>query len=452
MKKELLELQEQRKNKWDRTAVLDVIVEGVKDGDNPIEARKLTDVESGEYDRVLDDLEGIDVKIKQLERRIKNQDQRAAAEAGAANAAGSGSQATTNDAKEIIRTYSVIELLRQIDPRNKAGLSGMYKEMNTDAIKEASDHKYEMEGFGAPAWVFQKQRSIRDITTSPDTSGGNYIETELKEVIHFLENRTILQQMGADFMNGLIGDIDFPREDSSVTASWAAETATHAEENPTSDLVSLRPNRLGAFIDISKLMLIQTSGAIERRIRNRLFGAMARAIDLAGINGSGTGNEPEGILQTSGIGSVALGTNGAVPTWASVVSLVKEVAIDNADLGSLKYLINPEGEATLKTTEKATNTAQFIMPEVARRMNGYDVGVTNHIPNDLTKGSGTDLSAIIFGNWNSLLIGNWGGLDVSSNPFTKQKEGIIEVIANTYSDIAVEHPESFAAIVDMITI
>ena len=49
---------------------------------------------------------------------------------------------------------------------------------------------------------------------------------------------------------------------------------------------------------------------------------VASAIDTVGINGGGS-NEPTGILQTSGIGSVAIGTNGGAPTGPLLTTLRK---------------------------------------------------------------------------------------------------------------------------------
>ena len=68
------------------------------------------------------------------------------------------------------------------------------------------------------------------------------------------------------------------------------------------------------------------------------------AIDTAAINGSGSSNQPLGILNTSGIGSVAGGTNGLAPTLDHLLDLKKEVAVDNADVASCGYLTNAKDE------------------------------------------------------------------------------------------------------------
>ena len=80
--------------------------------------------------------------------------------------------------------------------------------------------------------------------------------------------------------------------------------------------------------------------------------ASADAIDTAAINGSGSSNQPTGILNTSGIGSVAGGTNGASPTLDHLLDLKKEIAFDNADVATCGFLTNAKVESVLGKLSK----------------------------------------------------------------------------------------------------
>ena len=62
---------------------------------------------------------------------------------------------------------------------------------------------------------------------------------------------------------------------------------------------------------------------IEQLIRNDFVALLADAIDTAAINGSGSSNQPTGILQTSGIGSVAAsrGTTALPAAFSQVICL-----------------------------------------------------------------------------------------------------------------------------------
>ena len=177
---------------------------------------------------------------------------------------------------------------------------------------------------------------------------------------------------------------------------------------------------------------------------------IAVGIDAVAINGGGS-NEPTGIMQTSGIGAVALGTNGAAPTWTSISALAKEVAIDNALKGNLAFLANPKVAHTLRTTAKVASTDSVMIQETRDSLMGYKFAETSNVPSNLTKGSGTDLSALIFGNFSDLIIGEWGGVDVLVDPYSLSTTGAVRVVVFADVDVAVRHVESFAAILDMIT-
>ncbi len=76
--------------------------------------------------------------------------------------------------------------------------------------------------------------------------------------------------------------------------------------------------------------------------------------------------------------------------------------------------------------------------------------VTNNIPSNLSKGSGSNLSAIVYGNFNDLLIGMWGSLEILVDPYTDFSKGTTGVRALQSIDIGVRHAESFAAMKDAI--
>ena len=71
-------------------------------------------------------------------------------------------------------------------------------------------------------------------------------------------------------------------------------------------------------------------------IQNDLASVLAIEIDRAGLNGDGTGAEPEGILQNSSVSSVSFGA--AAPTYAKMVEFETDVAAANADVGNLAYV------------------------------------------------------------------------------------------------------------------
>jgi len=290
----------------------------------------------------------------------------------------------------------------------------------------------------------------RDLTVGTATAGGNLVATDLLggSFIDLLRNKMMVMQAGAQMLTGLTGNVAIPRQSGGATAYWVAENGNVTESNQTFDQVTLSPNTVGAMTDISRRLLLQGSVDVENLIRNDLATTLALELDRAAINGSGSSNQPTGILNVSGIGDVAGGTNGLAPTFAHMIELETDVAAANADLGALGYMTNATIRGTLKQTEKASSTGQFVWDDGT--MNGYTALATNQVPSNLTKGTSSDCSAVIFGNWNDLIIGQWGALDILVDPYTGGASGAVRVRAMQDVDIAVRHAASFSAMQDAL--
>ena len=82
---------------------------------------------------------------------------------------------------------------------------------------------------------------------------------------------------------------------------------------------------MGGFVDVSRQLMNNADPSIEQIIRNDMTSQIALKIDEVAYEGGGT-NEPTGITQTSGIGDVAIGTNGGAITYDATIDLIKEVA------------------------------------------------------------------------------------------------------------------------------
>lgn len=290
-----------------------------------------------------------------------------------------------------------------------------------------------------------------------DAAGGYTVPTYLQPLIEILRAKMLVRSMGAQVMSGLSGLVNFPKQLATAVLYWVAENSgADVDESDLSNYfgsIGLTPKQAMATLAYSRTFLAQTSLDAESFFRNDLTRVNALGLDKVSISGTGVGSEPRGILATTGIGLVALGDNGAVPTWDAIVGLETEVAVDNADFGTLGYLTNPEMRGKLKTTQKFANTNGDPIWEKGSNgfgeMNGYRAGATTQVPNDLVKGtSGAACSAILFGNWNDLVIGEYGALELLVDPFRLKKQGMVEITSNLLADVLVLRAQSFSAIKD----
>lgn len=356
-----------------------------------------------------------------------------------------GAQRIDGAEKELSK-FSFKDFLREVV---EGKLTGFNAEMHQEAEKEARAAGRTVNHFGIPEIVLFGSK--RDMSAGTTTAGGYTLQNEPLSYIEALKNSLVLVQLGADFLTGLVGNVPLTSENAIAAAVWVTENGDATESNPTFTQATMTPNRLATFIDVSKLLLIQNSVGIEARLRNQLVNAAAQALQSAAINGSGSAPIPRGILNTSGIGSVAIGTNGGAMTWTKGVALETAVAAENALMnGSFAYLTNSKVVGAMKTIVKESGTGLYLIENGVH--NGYKVVSTNAVPSTLDKGSSTGVcSAMIFGNFKDLAIGQWGGLDILANPYSKQISGQITYQIDGYYDVKVLRPKSFAACVDITT-
>lgn len=281
----------------------------------------------------------------------------------------------------------------------------------------------------------------------------NLISQEPVTFIDLLRNMAVVLQAGATYMPGCVGNIPFARQITGGSATWSGDNPGSATANsdPTTETFTMSPKQLMAVRTYSKQLLVQTGGFADRYVTDDLAAAHALEVDRAAMFGSGSANQPTGIVNFSGIGAVAGGTNGLAPAWSHLVGLETAINVANALNGGLAYITNAKGRGFLKQTlRSATAGSKFIWDD-DDTINGYKAISTNQVPSNLVKGtSGTVCSAILFGNWRELLVAEWGALDLVTDPYSQADKGLVRVVSTQLVDINLRHVQSFAAMLDAL--
>ncbi len=347
------------------------------------------------------------------------------------------------------RNYSFLRALGAAS-RGDWSEAGFEKEMSQEV---AMKRGRQPQGFYIPDFAWPQ----RELTVGTDASGGFFAPSVqlASEWVNALRAKMVLPGLGMRIMSGLQTKIQIPKVSAGASAAFVAESGAVSDQTQTTAQITMQARTLGARTDVSRLLLLESDPSIEQIIRDDLVAAVADKIEDVAIEGGGS-NEPTGITQTSGIGSVAIGTNGGAPTWASVVQLVKEVEIDNAAIngGTLGYLTNPKVKSKLASTPKVASTdSVMIMNEPYSSLYGYPVAFTTNVPSNLTKGSTSGTcSAMIHGDFSQLLMGVFGGgPDILVDPFTSSSSGTVRIVVMNEIDLAVRHAQSFAACLDYTT-
>jgi HK97 family phage major capsid protein/HK97 family phage prohead protease len=328
--------------------------------------------------------------------------------------------------------------------------AGFEREVSDALEKKLDSSIVRHGGMFVPTTLPMEARAQPPLVAGTASVGGNIVFTQAGTLIELLRNNLVIQQLGAQFLSGLTGGpLSFPRQITGATASWTGEATSVAGSYLTLDRLTLSPKNLTGWTSYSRSLLAQSTPDVDQMVRADLALIHAIAIDRAGLRGAGT-LEPTGIISTSSIGSVTVGTNGGAATFAHIVGLEEAVDIGNALAGSLAYVTTPQVKADLKQTAVLTNTIGVAVWGTDSQMNGYRAMATNQIPSNLTKGTSTTVChAIVFGNFRELIVGEWATFELLADPITLADSGQIKLVTYQMVDVGVRHAASFAACLDV---
>jgi HK97 family phage major capsid protein len=437
MNKTSRELREERKAVSDKITSL---TEKVK-----AENRDFTNEETVEIRSLIDSEKDFTNKIEvalELEKR-------------AASVAGNSSPVVTPSEEKEMRGFSLSKLVREIE---KGNITGLERELIDESAKEARDLGISAKGiYLSNNLLTVKQRAM---TVGTATAGGNFVPTEKVGFFDALYAKTVFNELGITNLSGLSANTDLTGFDVGVASAWATETATVTGTDATTASRALRPKRLYAATDISRMLMIQTNDSIESYILNSIMKSLATRWEAGVI--AGATNGPTGILATPNIQNVAMGTHGGTPTLAKILELIEKVQSANADTTNAKFLVNPKVVNRLKQIPIVSGggvgamimSYQNYFTGTPNVIDGYPVSVTSNVPSNLVKGtSGAVCSAIIYGDFSQVVTGQFGGIDISvdATSSANTRANIIGITTTMFVDGAVKTPEALGAILDATT-
>jgi HK97 family phage major capsid protein/HK97 family phage prohead protease len=270
------------------------------------------------------------------------------------------------------------------------------------------------------------------MSTTQSGAGATMVETDVMRgsFIDLLRNKCVMMGLATN-LGGLVGNIDIPKKNSDGQAYWIGEGQDAQETGFTLGQISMSPKTIAAFTDITRRLMLQTSGDAEAMVRFDLLNAMAQGIDKAALYGTGGDFQPKGLKLQSGINAVAFAQSNK-PTYAELVQMETEVAADNADIGSLAYLSHARFRGYCKTALKFASAGSATIWEPGNTVNGYRTEITNQV-------TGND---VFYGNFADFVIAMWAGLDLTVDKAALAKSGGTRLIAFQDVDMGLRRVES----------
>ena len=271
----------------------------------------------------------------------------------------------------------------------------------------------------------------RDLTAGTNNQGGFLVPTDHRagDFVQALRSQMVVGQAGATYLTGLTGNVAIPTIATGTAVGWVAEGAAPTEGQPVFGQISLTPKNLVGYVEMTRNLMLQSSPAVESVVQQDITNALAVGMDAAALAGSGSSNQPTGILSTSGIGSVSFSSSGA-PTFAEIVAIESEITADNAATTGMVYVTTPALNGYLKTATKDSGSGRFISE--GGIVNGYECLHTSSVT----------ANNVILGNFSDLIIAQFGAIEVLTQ--TAPSTGITTMALHMHTDIGVRHAQSFA--------
>lgn len=332
-----------------------------------------------------------------------------------------------------------------MDPVRYGNEAALERRITTRALQSGAARR----GIGlfVPFAVLQ-----RDLVVGTANSGGHLVGSRISDAAAWLRPTSACAAAGATFLSNLNETLSLPRFSDGIAAGVVGESVVGQEGSPSFEAVSLSPKTIVAYVDYSRRLGLQANEDISAMLSADLASAVGEVVDRMAINGSGTADEPLGILNTPDIGSVAIDVNGGPATWSKIVDLEYEVSNKNAAIGAMGYVTTPKVQKQLKKTETFTGAGVPIWGHnpTGDNIGGVPAWASNNVPGDLVKGSNNDCSALIYGNWADLIVGVWGGgVEVLVDKYTNGTVGGTRLVVYIDIDVGVRRPGSFAAMKDI---
>jgi HK97 family phage major capsid protein/HK97 family phage prohead protease len=309
----------------------------------------------------------------------------------------------------------------------------------TDIMNRWGDFDIDGNSYRTHANSNQMGAALDGIRAALATSGNaNILTTDHLQArfIDNLRNASSVLRAGVTMLPGLDSDVEIPGGDQNIAAAWlASEDANVAESNPTFRKVTLSPKDLGAFTDMTRRMLQQSTIALEAYVRMQMIDALRIAIDLAGLYGTGANGQPEGIANTTGIGSVTFDDAGFTPypSRDEIIDLRTSIADTNRGRG-VTHIGNSDMVGALQKTKVDAGSGVFLMGDSADRLVGNPFIESNQVVD----------GDLFTGVWVDLMLGMWGGIELARSTEAKFLSGGIRYRVIQTVDYAVSRVGSFA--------
>ena len=386
-----------------------------------------------------------------------------------------------------VKVTADFESLKDENEKNKALIEGLKKEVEEGKVTvtsldgklikmAAGQQAISIKGLGGGQreLSFSKEKMYRGMTTGnwhgadmekeiaytvkskaissvSGESGGFPLPEEMAVgVIEMIRERNPLKDLGVLEVNPKCETLKFPKVTQGSSGYWVGQGTGIQESDMKFGLISMTPKTVASLLYVTKPMADIMDQSYVTVIENDIANALAATQFQGFLYGNGSDNTPIGLANIPGIDkTLATGADGDSPTKTFLRQLRAKVN-QKYHNGNFKMLGNKSlfFEIASLVATAAPDAAAAMKDEIlVDNACGVPFLSSGIALANKTKGSGTSLADLFYGNWNSFIMANWlGGItiertDVGGKAFEANLTGIR---ATMNTDCAVRHTDEFA--------
>lgn len=282
----------------------------------------------------------------------------------------------------------------------------------------------------------------RALSSGASATGGILVPSLVSaQVIDALTDRATALQAGARVVPMDSESMKLPKITSLPTPGWRAQNAAVAESDPAFDGLTLTARTCAVMCRVPFELFEDISAEASQSIESALVTSLALELDRAAYFGDGTADQPTGLVNTAGVTSTAVATNGAIPAdYSDLVAGYFGVRRRNASPTAAIY-----SERTAETYAglTATDSQPLNLPPALADLSQFS---TNAVPDDQDEGTSVGVaSSLIVGQMDQLAIGFRPevGFRVMSSPQPYMGTMQVAILAYLRADVGVIHPAAF---------
>lgn len=284
--------------------------------------------------------------------------------------------------------------------------------------------------------------STKALGTLSDLAGGAFVPgPQILEILDMQRNFEAFARAGASEIPMMPNGRAFiSKLSSGATAYWVGEGQAIAASQATTGQMLLQAKKLGVLVPINNELLRFGAPASEGLFRNDMARVAALKADAAMFAGTG-GTQIKGLLTYDSQASwvqgvdkyiaytVAAAQQGADGDTLQPQDIDMMVGALPDEVDEPKFLLRRKLLTALNSRRAAAisdndNAGTFvnqrvmgISGKITQMVNGYEAIYSSNVPNNRTKGSGTDLTTVIAGRFPDWVIARLGVMEVLLNGF-----------------------------------